>query len=78
MKNTPHPKWTGEDPQDSGVRKELREGEGVKDNWTLGWVAGCGTLTFSGRHRRQGGGVKGSIEFGFGRVVGFVGYLWNP
>ena len=36
VKNTPHPKWTGEDPQDSGVRKELREGEGVKDNWTLG------------------------------------------
>ena len=61
MKNTPHPKWTGEDPRDSGKRKEFREGEGVKDNWTRGWVAGCGTLTSSGRHRSRGVCVCGCV-----------------
>lgn len=41
-------------------------------------MAGCGTLTSSGRHRSRGGCVgvcvcKGSIKFDFGRVVGFGG-----
>lgn len=46
-------KWTGEEPRDSGILKELGERAGVKDDRIQGWVARCGTLASDGGEHRN-------------------------